>query len=137
MCELLSHVPFFATPWTVFCQATLPIEFSRQEYWSGLPFFSRGDHPDPGIEPVSPALQVDSLPSEPPGKPQGPFKNTSNLLKTPKSFCLGGSHLLIFQFSLVSQLCLTLWQPHGRQHSKPPCPSPTPRAYSNSCPLSW
>ena len=43
MCELLSHVPFFATPWTVFCQATLPIEFSRQEYWSGLPFFfSRG-----------------------------------------------------------------------------------------------
>ena len=44
--------------------------FSRQEYWSGLPFPSPGDLPDPGIEPRSPALQVDSLPSEPPEKPQ-------------------------------------------------------------------
>ena len=43
--------------------------FSRQEYWSGLPFPSPGHLPDPGIEPGSPALQVDSLPSEPPGKP--------------------------------------------------------------------
>ena len=44
--------------------------FPRQEYWSGLPFPSPGDPPDPGIELESPALQVDSLPSEPPGKPQ-------------------------------------------------------------------
>ena len=43
--------------------------FSRQEYWSGLPFPSPGDPPNPGIEPRSPALQADSLPSEPPGKP--------------------------------------------------------------------
>ena len=43
--------------------------FPRQEYWSGLPFPSPGDLPDPGIEPMSPALQADSLPSEPPGKP--------------------------------------------------------------------
>ena len=43
--------------------------FSRQEYWSGLPFPSPGDFPDPGIEPGSPALQADSLLSEPPGKP--------------------------------------------------------------------
>ena len=43
--------------------------FSRQEYWSGLPFPSAGDLPDPGTEPGSPALQVDSLPAEPPGKP--------------------------------------------------------------------
>ena len=43
--------------------------FSRQEYWSGLPFPSPGDLPDPGIEPWSPSLQADSLPSEPPGKP--------------------------------------------------------------------
>ena len=43
--------------------------FSRQEYWSGLPFPSSGDLPDPGIEPRSPALQADALPSEPPGKP--------------------------------------------------------------------
>ena len=45
------------------------IEFSRHEYWSGLPFPSPGDLPDPGVEPGSPALQADSLPSEPPGKP--------------------------------------------------------------------
>ena len=47
------------------------MEFSRQEYWSGLPFLSPGDLPDPGIEPGSPALQADSLPSEPSGKPTG------------------------------------------------------------------
>ena len=46
------------------------MEFSRQEYWSGLPIPSPGDLPDPGIEPRSPALQADPLPSEPPGKPQ-------------------------------------------------------------------
>ena len=57
------------TPWTVACQAPLSIEFSRQEYWSGLPFPSAGDLPDPGIQLMSPALQADSLPSEPPGKP--------------------------------------------------------------------
>ena len=51
------------------CQAPLPMEFSRQEYWSGLPFPSPGNSPDPGIEPESPALWADSLPSEPPGKP--------------------------------------------------------------------
>ena len=50
-------------------QAPLSMEFSRQEYWSGLPFPSPGDLPDPGIEPGSPALQADALPSEPPGKP--------------------------------------------------------------------
>ena len=54
------------TPWTVAGQAPLPMEFSRQEYWSGLPFLSPRDLPVPGIEPRSPALQADS---EPPGKP--------------------------------------------------------------------
>ena len=56
------------TPWTVACQAPLFMEFSRQEYWSGLPFPPPGELPDPGIEPmspVSPALQADSLPLEP------------------------------------------------------------------------
>ena len=57
------------TPWTVAHQAPLSMGFSRQEYWSGLPFPSPGDLPDPGTEPGSPALQADSLPSEPPGKP--------------------------------------------------------------------
>ena len=49
-------------------QAPLSMEFSRQEYWSGLPFYSPGDLPDPGIKPGSPALQAVSLPSESPGK---------------------------------------------------------------------
>ena len=65
-----------ATPWTIAYQALLSMGFSRQEYWSGLPFPSPGDLPNPGIEPGSPALQTDALPSEPPGKPL-------NLLKWP------------------------------------------------------
>ena len=79
-----SHIQLFVTPWPVAHKAPLSMEFSRQEYWSGLPFplqeifqeisrrssrRSPGDLPDPGIEPGSPALQADSLPSEPPGKP--------------------------------------------------------------------
>ena len=59
--------PTLATPWTVACQAPLSMGFSRQEYWSGLPFPSPGDLPDPGIKPGPPALQADALPSEPPG----------------------------------------------------------------------
>ena len=57
------------TPWTVACQAPLSTGFSRQEYWTGLPFASPADLPDPGIEPVSPVLQTHSLPTEPPRKP--------------------------------------------------------------------
>ena len=57
------------TPSTVAHLAPPSIEFSRQEYWSGLPFPSPGDLPNPGIEPGSPALQADALPSEPPGNP--------------------------------------------------------------------
>ena len=59
--------PTLATPWTIARQALLPMGFSRQEYWSGLPCPSPGDLPNPGIEPGSPALQVGSLLSEPPG----------------------------------------------------------------------
>ena len=66
----LSHVGLFAIPWTVVYQGSLSMGFSRQEYWSGLSFLSPGDFPDPGIEPSSPALQADALPSEPPGKPK-------------------------------------------------------------------
>ena len=65
----LSCVQLFATLWTVACQAPPVIGFSRQEYWSGLSFPSPGDLPEPGIEPRSPALWADALPSEPPGKP--------------------------------------------------------------------
>ena len=67
--KLLSRVWLFATPWTVAYQALLSMEFSRQEYWSGLPFSSPGNLPNPGMEAGSPALQADTLPSEPPGKP--------------------------------------------------------------------
>ena len=62
--KLLSCVRLFANPWTVAYQAPQSTEFSRQEYWSGLPFPSPGDLPIPGIEPGSPTLQVDTLPSE-------------------------------------------------------------------------
>ena len=61
----LSRVRLFATPWTVAYQASPSMGFSRQEYRSGLPFPSPGDLADPGIEPRSPALQADSLPTEP------------------------------------------------------------------------
>ena len=66
---MFSCVQLFATPWTIPHQAPPTMGFSRQEYWSGLPFPSPGDLPDSGIEPGPPALQADSLPSEPPGKP--------------------------------------------------------------------
>ena len=65
----LSRVQLFVTPWTVAHQAPLSMGLSRQEYWSGLPFPSPGDLPEPGIKPWSPALKADSLLMEPPGKP--------------------------------------------------------------------
>ena len=64
----LSHVRLFVTLWTVAYQAPLSMGFSRQGYWSGLPFPSPGDLPNPGIEPGFPTLEADALTSEPPGK---------------------------------------------------------------------
>ena len=69
MCWLFSHVRFFVIPWTVARQPPLSMGYFRQEYWNGLPFPSPRDLPNPGIEPRSPALQEDSLLSEPTGKP--------------------------------------------------------------------
>ena len=66
--KLLNCVHLFATPWTITCQASPFMEFCRQEYWNGLSFPSPGDLLHPGIEPMSPALQADSLLSEPPEK---------------------------------------------------------------------
>ena len=66
---VLSHVQLSAIPWTVACQAPLSMGFPRQEYWSGLPFPSPGDLPDPGIEPRSLTFQADALTSAPLGKP--------------------------------------------------------------------
>ena len=67
---VLSRVQLFAAPWTVAHQAPLAMAFSRQEYWSGLPFPSPGDLSNPGIEPGFLALHADSLPTELRGKPR-------------------------------------------------------------------
>ena len=64
----LSRVRLFVTPWTVACSSVTG--FSRQDYWSGLPFPSAGNLPNLGIKPRSPALKTDALPSEPLGKSQ-------------------------------------------------------------------
>ena len=71
----LSHVWLFAIPWIVVYQASLSMGFSRQEYWSGLPFLSPGDLPNPGKI----ALHSDALPPEPPGKPLSFFKGTHKM----------------------------------------------------------
>ena len=68
MCYELNHFRFCVILRTVACQAPLSMEFSRQEYWSRLPFPSPEDLPDLGIEPMSPAFEADALTSEPPGK---------------------------------------------------------------------
>ena len=76
----LSHVRLFVTPWTI-----QSMEFSRPEYWSGWPFPSPGDLPNPGIELRFPALQADSLPAEPQGKPwgskSGPAGNSKQMVQ--------------------------------------------------------
>ena len=71
-----SHVQLFGTPWSI-----QSMEFSRPEYWSGQPLPSSGDLPNPGIEPGSPALQGDSLPAEPPGKPKNTGVGSPALLQ--------------------------------------------------------
>ena len=82
----LSHVRLLVTPWTIQCK-----EFSRPEYWSipvfQKPFPSPGDLPNPGIEPRSPILQVDSLPAEPQGKPTSRYKPKQNWEHTVKHIC--------------------------------------------------
>ena len=69
--QWLSPVSLFATPWTVACQAPLSMEFSRQEFWNGLPFPAPGDLPNSGIEPVSPVSPSSTdgfFTTAPPGK---------------------------------------------------------------------
>ena len=74
-----SVVWLYATPWTVAYQAPPFLRFPRQDFWSRLPFPSPGDLPDPGIEPRSPSLQAEALPSEPPGKPPSVMVRAFNL----------------------------------------------------------
>ena len=83
MLSLLSRVQLFATPWTVAHQFPLSMGFSRQEYWSGLPFSYSGDLLNPGIEPVfptAPALQADSLPLSHRGNPEWLSQDENSLL---------------------------------------------------------
>ena len=101
--KLLSHVQLFATPWTVNYQASLSMGFSRKEYWSGLPFPSPGDLPNQGMEPRSPALQANALPSEPPGICGIQF--------------IFNIQQLLLLFSSVAQSCATLCNP--KNHSTP------------------
>ena len=91
--------PTLETPWTVACQALPAMGFSRQEYWSGLPFPSPGALPNPGIEPGSPALQTDSLPTELLGSPTHidkdpfppPLATNIHILSDPSSVLIASS----------------------------------------------
>ena len=112
-----SCIWFFATLWTVACQAPLPMGFSRQELWSGLPCPPPGDLPDPGIELtslMSPALTGSFFTSIPPWETKGTISSVQ------------------FSRSVVSYSL----QPHEVQHARPPCPSPTPGVHSDSHPSS-
>ena len=104
----LSRVWLFATPWTVAHQALPSMGFSRQEYWSGLPFPSPGDHPNPGIEPRSPTLEADALISEPPGKPKLCHKR-------PRSLRLVCWHILLRALSHHVRIWLP-WVCHAEYH---------------------
>ena len=105
-CFSLSHVQLFMTPRTVAHQAPLSMGFSRQEYWSGLPFPSPGKLLNPEIEPGSPVLQEYSLMTEPPEKPHFRSESLKNIYLVFYSFLLfgctmwqGGSFfVLLFQF---------------------------------------
>ena len=98
VCGSRSVVSNSATPWAAAHQAPLSKGFSRQEYWSGLPFPSPGNLPDPGIKPTFPALQVASLLSEPPGKsPQ-----FSDIIKIPLSL---GRKLRYTDLPLQASIC--------------------------------
>ena len=93
----LSRVLLFVAPWTVAHQAPLSVGFSRREYWSGLPFPSPGELPDPGIEPGSPALLTDALPSEPAGKPTALKQLFNKWLVGPQRTASSKNHLLLKQ----------------------------------------
>ena len=107
MLSHFSRVQLLVILWTVACWAPLFMEFSRQAYWSGLPFPSPGYLPYSGIEPRSPALQADSLPTEPLGKPQAGNGLPSNhccmpTMCLPEEFAAFPSRLISFNFSASS-----------------------------------
>ena len=119
MLSCFSHVQLFATLRAEAHEAPLSMGFSRQKYWSGLPFLSPVVLPDPRDGTHVLCLlhwQAGSIPLAPPGKP------------------------ISYMFSSIQLSCPVMsdsFQPQGLQHASPPCPSPTPGACSNSCPSSW
>ena len=110
-----SHVQPFATSWTIVRQTPLPMEFSRQEYWSQLPCPPPGDLPDPGIEPTS--LKSRAL--------AGMFFITRTTWE---------AHRIISSVQFSCSVVSNSLRPHGLQQASLPCPSPAPGVYSNSCP---
>ena len=109
--QSLSRVPLFVIPWTIAHQAPLSMEFSRQEFWSGLLLPSPGDLPNPGIKPRSLTLQEDSLPTEPPGKPNYG----------------GGNEDMETSFKRSHACTVVLGAPHpAADHHQPKPPSETP-----------
>ena len=112
----LSRVRLFVTPWTVAYQAPPSMGFSRQKCWSGLPFPSPRDLPNPGIEPGSPTFQAKALPYEPPGKPTTQIWNWEQTmpqiwLHYSLKYLIYISFLVSFKFNSVAQSCLTLCDP--------------------------
>ena len=148
---MCARVCLFATPWTVARQAPLCVGFPRQEYWSGLPCPPPGDLPCPGIEPevlTSPALIGGFFTTRATWEAQQLriflikivcyiciFKpettSVSHLHEIASGSC-SSLHLLLFSHLVISNS----FQPHGPHHTRLPCPSPSPRAFSNSLPLS-
>ena len=105
---MLSRVQLFATLWTVARQAPLSMGFSRQEYWSGLPFPSPGDLPNPGIEPGSPAWQADALSSEPSGNTEEEVPNIFKLFLPSATTFAKLKEMAQGQRGTLAQSCLSL-----------------------------
>ena len=146
----LQSCPTLCDPMDLARQAPLSMGFSRQEYWSGLPCRPPGDLPDPRIESgslVSPALAggffTPSATWEAPEITTVVFSTSGSFSFLPETPVLWadlsllgeGAHSpsVLFSCSVMSDSL----QPHGLQHTRLPCPSPTPRVYSNSRPSSW
>ena len=112
-------------------QAPLSLGFPRQEYWSGLPFHSPGNLPDPGIEPRSPVLQMVSCIAG------GFFTNWATRERRHTHIHTHThTHTHTNSVQVNCSVVSDSLQPHGLQHARLPCPSLTPEACSNSCPLS-
>ena len=114
-CACDQSCPIFCNPMhCITHQAPLSVGFSRHEYWSGLPFPSPGDLADPGFGAGSPTLQLDSLPSEPPGNPHVAFGDF--LFFHPELFSGDSSillHVSVVHFLIIFECCSMVWKYHG------------------------